>query len=412
MSALRRLATLLAALALLGGLPACSDAPPPPETGNPSLESFAVRHVLVRFDREPPPGSPKAGAPPPAAGDPLPPATEPGTGGAPEPGSPTGPKRYGRTREEALARAREVTKRARAPGASFEAIARETSDDETTKSVGGFAGFLQNSTGPNGRALEPGLLEALTSLAVGGVSDPVVTRHGVHVLQRISREEGKKLEEQVVASVDGFVVPWHPIAPTLDRSITKDVAYASAVRVVDALRSGVPPDVASTKAENAIPMRDAMRPTKGTGWEPLWEAAIKLKPMTEWTDPIETPGGWGLVRRLPYYRCYVRHLVVTHRLSRIDKPDPRSIEDARKRAEGALAKIRADRASWDEVVRSTSDEVSSRDQGGYMGDVSSAAPQGQRVTPEFEAIIEGLVPGQISDVVETSVGFHVFWRVD
>ena len=76
-----------------------------------------------------------------------------------------------------------------------------------------------------------------------------------------------------------------------------------------------------------------------------------------------------------------------------------------------LARIQAHPESWNAVVAETSEEPSSKDQGGFMGDVTTAELH-RRAAPEVEELLLKLKPGEKSDVVETRYGFHVFWRVD
>ena len=96
----------------------------------------------------------------------------------------------------------------------------------------------------------------------------------------------------------------------------------------------------------------------------------------------------------------------------MDHPPSRSPQEALARAEEALARAKEDRSRWDDVVREYSDEPASAQRGGFMGDVSNAEPMRRRALPEFEEAIFALKPGDLSGVVETRFGFHVFWRVD
>lgn len=79
-------------------------------------------------------------------------------------------------REEARQRADAIAARARAEGADFAAIAQEESDDEGSRAGGGDLGWL-----------EPGIMGdafdgAVSTLAPGVASDPVLTDFGWHVL--------------------------------------------------------------------------------------------------------------------------------------------------------------------------------------------------------------------------------------
>jgi parvulin-like peptidyl-prolyl isomerase len=131
-----------------------------------------------------------------------------------------------------------------------------------------------------------------------------------------------------------------------------------------------------------------------------------------WADPIDTPRGWAVVRRDPYFRARVRQLVVGHSASRLPEPPSRSRQAAADRAKEALEKVRADRSRWNAVVEEYGEPPGTRTEGGDIGDVTNAAPDEARLPPEFEAAIAAVPPGTLSDVVETRFGFHVIWRVD
>jgi parvulin-like peptidyl-prolyl isomerase len=343
----------------------------------------------VAFDPEP------AKAPPPGPGPKTPPSPNPS-------------KRppAGRTRLQAFERALAARDRARSPGASFEQIAKEMSDDTVSKVDGGFAGFLA----PWSRDF-PALVDAASRLEVGRVSDPVETEAGFHVLQRISREEGKELESKAVVSVEGIAISWSESAGAGEEG-TRDATYAVAAAAVVRLRAGDTLDRVRSTFPGLLHIREAARRQEDPRKNMLWTTAKALAPGA-WSDPVEVPHGWAVVRTVPYLRAYVRHLVVAHRESMIPskKPDLPA-EDAHRIAEEARALLKDDLSNWDALVKKYSDETASKDKGGFMGEVSTAEIAGRRAAPEVEDAILALRPGGVSGVVETRFGFHVFWRVD
>lgn len=74
-------------------------------------------------------------------------------------------------------RAAALAAKAREPGADFAAIARESSEDLGSKSAGGDLGVIEKGMS------EPAFEQALFALQQGGVSDPVRTPAGWHVIQ-------------------------------------------------------------------------------------------------------------------------------------------------------------------------------------------------------------------------------------
>lgn len=79
--------------------------------------------------------------------------------------------------EAALKKAEDIYGRAIAKGADFTQIAKETSEDETTKAQGGDLGRFQKGM------MVPEFEEASFSLKVGEVSKPVKTAFGYHVIK-------------------------------------------------------------------------------------------------------------------------------------------------------------------------------------------------------------------------------------
>jgi parvulin-like peptidyl-prolyl isomerase len=381
----RSLALLVALL--LAALPACGDPPATDEAADAKapkkvledlpylrpheFRTTAMRHLLVSWK------------------------------GAPE------KIRKERTKEEARARAKELSARLRADPSMFDAVARTESDDPTTAPDGGFFGFLSRETGEI-----PALVEATEALAVGAVSEPVETEFGWHVIQRLAREEGKRVEEKASAVVSGLIVVWTGLERSIPPSQTKEVAYASAAKVVHDARTG---RVELSRAKEGTPWSheffDVYRTAGKPGFEALGQAAKALA-VGEVSDPVETKGGWAVVTRQPYLRCYLRHVVVGHQVSLVQSPPSRSVQEARELALAARDMVRADPASWDEAAKRYSDEPASRNAGGFMGDVTNAGLSQRRVPAELERALHALKPGETSDVVESRLGFHVLWRVD
>lgn len=94
-----------------------------------------------------------------------------------------GPEADGQARE----RAAEIAGLARAEGADFAALARERSDDLGSRSDGGYLGPVEPGT------FAPAFEEALAAIpAVGGVSDPVRTPDGWHVIRLQAFEPGSE----------------------------------------------------------------------------------------------------------------------------------------------------------------------------------------------------------------------------
>ncbi len=84
--------------------------------------------------------------------------------------------------ETATQRLNEAKRQIESGAQSFEALARSTSEDSSAPQ-GGDLGWMAPG------ALVPEFEEAMNRLAVGGLSEPVVTRFGVHLIQVVERRQ-------------------------------------------------------------------------------------------------------------------------------------------------------------------------------------------------------------------------------
>jgi peptidyl-prolyl cis-trans isomerase NIMA-interacting 1 len=102
-----------------------------------------------------------------------------------------------------------------------------------------------------------------------------------------------------------------------------------------------------------------------------------------------------------------KHILVMHAGSR-QKPDDvtRSREDAKKRAQEALLKIRGG-ADFDAVVVEYTDEPGGAERVGNLGTFDRA----QMVKPFTDAAF-ALKVGEVSEIIETPYGFHVIKRTE
>jgi peptidyl-prolyl cis-trans isomerase D len=100
-------------------------------------------------------------------------------------------------------------------------------------------------------------------------------------------------------------------------------------------------------------------------------------------------------------RAKVRHILIETPAGPDGKPDPKQVQEARAKAESILKQVRAG-GNFAELAKKNSDDPGSKDNGGELGWTT----KGQMV-PEFEKVAFAQNPGQISDLVQTSFGFHI-----
>lgn len=123
-------------------------------------------------------------------------------------------------------------------------------------------------------------------------------------------------------------------------------------------------------------------------------------PTPNTVSPPATPSGSTAPARVG-----ASHVLVMHRASeRAPATISRTREEARTRAEEVLARARRG-DDFAALARQYSDEPGAASSAGDLG----VFGHGQMVPP-FERAAFALAPGAISDVVETSFGFHVIKR--
>ena len=106
-------------------------------------------------------------------------------------------------------------------------------------------------------------------------------------------------------------------------------------------------------------------------------------------------------------RVSASHLLVQYKGSlRAGANVTRTKEEAKKRAEEALAKARKG-AAFEKIVAEYTDEPGGAARGGKLG----TFPRQAMVKPFADAAF-ALKPGQISDLVETDFGYHVILRTE
>jgi peptidyl-prolyl cis-trans isomerase D len=102
----------------------------------------------------------------------------------------------------------------------------------------------------------------------------------------------------------------------------------------------------------------------------------------------------------------VSHILIKTPLPGPDgKVDPKGVEEARKKAEDVLKQVKAG-GNFAELAKKYSEDPGSGKNGGSLGFIGRG-----RTVPEFEKAAFSLPKGSISDLVQSSYGFHII-RVD
>lgn len=310
-----------------------------------------------------------------------------------------------RTKEEAKALAAKVAAEVAADGADFGKLSSAYSDDTYAASQGGFLGFFERGT------MTPAFQDAVEKLKPGQVSGVVETPFGFHIVQRLDLEQAADLVARTRATVVIVFFPWKEVARDPSVTRAKDLALADATKAAEQLKAGVapadlPPPLGAAPATPGFQSQVLTRGGVRAEFKILEDTAFTL-PVGAVAAPVETPAGFAVIRRLPYFRMRVEHLVVLYKGGAAADPTvTRTKDQAKARAEEALAKFEADPSAWKKIVGEYSEEPGAGERSGSLG----IAEPGKFV-PAFDAAIADLKVGEHTKVFETPFGFHVARRI-
>ena len=133
--------------------------------------------------------------------------------------------------------------------------------------------------------------------------------------------------------------------------------------------------------------------------------ALKVGEITK--QPVQTAFGFHVIRRLPPERkIVVRHILVSYTGAvRAKVGLNRTKQQARARVE-KIADELIEGASFEELARTSSDDVATAAKGGLIGEL-----RGGLTVPAFESAAYALEVGEVSPILETVFGYHVIQRV-
>lgn len=141
--------------------------------------------------------------------------------------------------------------------------------------------------------------------------------------------------------------------------------------------------------------------------DPAFEAAICALDVGEIGGPIETAHGFHVFRREPVKRLQIHHLLVAYRDAVLaDRTVSRDHDEARRVAQALRRKLAtAAPTELCDLAARFSDDQENRQACGQLGWVEPGM-----LAPDAEQAVFELAPGEISSVVESEYGFHIFWR--
>jgi peptidyl-prolyl cis-trans isomerase SurA len=140
--------------------------------------------------------------------------------------------------------------------------------------------------------------------------------------------------------------------------------------------------------------------------EPALEKALLGLAVGEIGGPVETPLGWHVIRREPLRLLRIHHLLVAHRdAHQVSRGVTRDRADAARIARALHRKVACDDADLCDLTARFSDDPENRLVCGDLGWIEPGL-----LEPEVERAVFALRPGEVSPVIESDYGFHLFWR--
>ncbi len=222
-----------------------------------------------------------------------------------------------RTRAQAMARARDVARRAREAPHSFATLVQEWTDGYDP-AAGGDLGPHSTYEGSSAALV----LHVLGQLKVGAVSDPVDTREGIVVLQRTDDVKRPWLAASEIA-IGWKDAPGWPTKPRPARDQQEALALATDL----ARRLSVQPDefVEAQRQHCDLPncASPALHWMRGRGLPPIERAVEALDVGGVTAKPVQTPMGFHILRR---ERAVARQIKPDVRFE-LPRPEPRSLEE-------------------------------------------------------------------------------------
>jgi len=170
---------------------------------------------------------------------------------------------------------------------------------------------------------------------------------------------------------------------------------------------GLGPVFFPKKADSSQPAESASapKPAAPPASTPQQQPAQQPKPI----QPVPTarPTAPIMQQPPPVETFSAKHIVVQYKGAVSANPKiTRSKDDAKKRANDCLAKLKKG-AKWEDMVKEYSDEEGAEKRGGNLGRFAATA-----FDKTFIEAVKKLKPNEMSDVVESPLGFHIIVRTE
>lgn len=295
-----------------------------------------------------------------------------------------------RSKEEALKLAKQYSELLKKNGKDFEKLAKEKSDGPSGKWGGNLGNFKPGQ-------MVPAFTETAIKLKVGGVSDPVESQFGYHVIMRKPLLNAHNILVSFKGSAQSRSERSKEDALKLATDIAKQCKAAGADFSVIARKNSEGP-YAARGGQMGLDSPLLSRVPE------IMQAVLKLK-VNEISAPLETPFGYHVMVRRPVPRlAAAKHILVQWKGSGSAKPSvTRTKEEALKRLQECIAKLKAG-SKFEDLAKEYSDGPSGKN----GGDLETFREG--RMVPPFDAALFKMKVGGVSSVVETDFGYHIIYR--
>ena len=312
-----------------------------------------------------------------------------------------------RSKKEAAAEAAKLAKSLREDSSKFAAVAKERSDGPSGPTGGDLGTWRKGQ-------MVPAFDAAIEKLKPGGVSDPVETPFGYHVIMRKEvLPEVKLAAQQLLITFEGT-----PTAKMMARNKKKKaLKKAAAKKLAEKLakQAANAPDKFEELVKKHSDDPSAARGGSLGMWSsrksrmpPVFTNTVRGLKVGGVSGVVESPYGFHIFKRTAPPPIYAgSHVLISYKgASRANAKVTRTKVEAQKLAMDLSTKLQADASKFVEMAAKHSDGPSAS-RGGRLG----KWPKG-RMVPAFDAAIDKLKIGEVSKPVETPFGFHVILRED
>ena len=307
-----------------------------------------------------------------------------------------------RSLEEARSRAAKIAKIARKAPSNFEQLAIKYSEGPHS-AEGGYLGSWTRGT------MVPQFEAALSKLPAGGISSPVETPFGFHVIRRLRPLPATRVAaSHLLVSYQGAL----RARPAVTR--TRQQARARAEALLARLARDPKQFSALVRDYSDGPRADRFGRmgswVSGRGNKPAVIDRVLLSLVVGQLSNrlVESPFGFHILKRTALQqraKLSASHILIAYKgAQRAPATVTRSRAAARQLAAGLARRVQRKPGQFADFARKHSDDRSGT-HGGYAG--TWAAGDGD---PQFERAVSRLKAGEISGPVETPAGFHIIRR--